>query len=50
MHSNRKNEGTSAILGHAGSIKTVEDLYEAMVGSVPGIKFGIEGVMEMMMA
>ena len=36
-----KNEGTSAILGHAGFIKTVEDLYEAMVGSVPGVKFGI---------
>ena len=32
-----KNEGTSAILGHAGFIKTVEDLYEAVVGSVPGV-------------
>ncbi len=36
-----KDESTSAILGHAGFIKTVEDLYEAMVGSVPGVKFGI---------
>jgi len=36
-----KDEGTSAILGHAGFIKTIEDLYEAMAGSVPGIKFGI---------
>ena len=36
-----KSEGTSAILGHAGFIKTVEDLYEVMVGSVPGVKFGI---------
>lgn len=36
-----KAEGTSAILGHAGFIKTVEDLYEAMAGSVPGVKFGI---------
>jgi uncharacterized protein len=36
-----KDEGTSAILGHAGFIKTVEDLYEAMVGSVPGVNFGI---------
>ena len=36
-----KADGTSAILGHAGFIKTVEDLYEAMVGSVPGVKFGI---------
>ena len=34
-------DGTSAILGHAGFIKTVEDLYEAMVSSVPGVKFGI---------
>lgn len=36
-----KGEDTSVILGHAGFIKTVEDLYEAMVGSVPGVKFGI---------
>ena len=36
-----KDEDTSVILGHAGFIKTVEDLYEAMVGSVPGVKFGI---------
>ena len=33
-----KDGGTSAILGHAGFIKTVEDLYEAMAGSVPGVK------------
>jgi adenosine/AMP kinase len=37
---NKDNE-TNAILGHAGFIKTVEDLYEAMVNAVPGIKFGI---------
>ena len=36
-----KDEITSTILGHAGFIKTVEDLYEAMVCSVPGVKFGI---------
>ena len=36
-----KDEDASAILGHAGFIKTVEDLYEAMVGSVPGVKFGV---------
>jgi uncharacterized protein len=36
-----KADDTSAILGHAGFIKTVEDLYEAVVGSVPGVKFGI---------
>ena len=36
-----KSDDTSVILGHAGFIKTVEDLYEAMVGSVPDVKFGI---------
>jgi len=36
-----KAEGTSAIVGQAGFIKTVEDLYEAMLCSVPGVKFGI---------
>ncbi|MEM3737582.1 MAG: adenosine-specific kinase [Candidatus Bathyarchaeia archaeon] len=29
------------ILGISHFIKTVEDLYEAVVGSVPGVKFGI---------
>jgi len=29
------------ILGQSHFIKTVEDLYEAIVGSVPGIKFGL---------
>ena len=37
----RKNSTTTVILGHAGFIKTVEDLYEALVSTVPGIKFGI---------
>jgi adenosine/AMP kinase len=36
-----KDDDTSAILGHAGFIKTVEDLFEAMMGSVPGVKFGV---------
>jgi adenosine/AMP kinase len=31
----------NAILGMAHFIKTVEDVYEAMVNSVPGIKFGL---------
>ena len=31
----------NAILGMAHFIKTVEDVYEAMVSSVPGIKFGL---------
>src|SRR5512133_3675769 len=29
------------ILGQSHFIKSVEDLYEAMVNSVPGIKFGL---------
>lgn len=29
------------ILGHSHFIKTVEDIYEAMVTSVPGVKFGL---------
>jgi adenosine/AMP kinase len=34
-------EGGNVILGMAHFIKTVEDLYEALVNSVPNIKFGI---------
>ncbi|MCD6529689.1 adenosine-specific kinase [Candidatus Bathyarchaeota archaeon] len=34
-------EGCNVILGTAHFIKTVEDLYEALVTSVPGIKFGL---------
>lgn len=34
-------DGVNVIVGHAHFIKTVEDLYEALVTSVPGIKFGI---------
>lgn len=29
------------ILGHSHFIKTVEDVYEAVVGTVPGAKFGL---------
>lgn len=36
-----KPEGLNMILGQAHFIKTVEDLYEALVSSVPGIKFGL---------
>ncbi len=32
---------SNVILGTAHFIKTVEDLYEAMVNSVPGVKFGL---------
>ncbi|MFH1093211.1 MAG: adenosine-specific kinase [Candidatus Omnitrophota bacterium] len=31
----------NVIVGQSHFIKTVEDIYEAMVGSVPGIKFGV---------
>lgn len=34
-------EGCNVILGMAHFIKTVEDLYEALVNAVPSIKFGI---------
>lgn len=34
-------EGANLILGQAHFIKTVEDLYEALVNSVPGIRFAI---------
>ena len=34
-------EGCNVILGQSHFIKTVEDLYEIMVGSVPSAKFGI---------
>ena len=34
-------EGCNLILGQTHFIKSVEDLYEAMVDSVPNIKFGI---------
>ena len=36
-----KPADTNLILGQSHFIKTVEDLYEALVGSVPGIKFGL---------
>ncbi|RLG82725.1 MAG: adenosine monophosphate-protein transferase [Thermoprotei archaeon] len=34
-------EGCNVIIGRSHFIKTVEDLYEALVTSVPGIKFGL---------
>ncbi|MCK5579988.1 MAG: adenosine-specific kinase [Candidatus Omnitrophica bacterium] len=36
-----KPEDVNVILGQAHFIKTVEDLYEAIVSSAPGIKFGV---------
>ncbi|HTY45298.1 MAG TPA: adenosine-specific kinase [Patescibacteria group bacterium] len=37
----KKPEDVNLILGQSHFIKTVEDLYEALVGAVPGIKFGL---------
>jgi len=34
-------DGANLILGRSHFIKTVEDLYEALVNTVPGVKFGI---------
>jgi len=36
-----KDDDINFILGQAHFIKTVEDLYEAMVNGVPGAKFGV---------
>jgi adenosine/AMP kinase len=36
----QKPEETNFILGQSHFIKTIEDLHEAMVNAVPGIKFG----------
>jgi uncharacterized protein len=37
----KKPEDVNIIIGQAHFIKTVEDLYEVMVGAIPGVKFGI---------
>ena len=34
-------EGANLVLGQSHFIKTAEDLYEALVNTVPGIKFGV---------
>lgn len=36
-----KPAGVNLILGQTHFIKTVEDLYEAVAGSVPGAQFGL---------
>ncbi|MFQ5769322.1 MAG: adenosine-specific kinase [bacterium] len=36
-----KPEGLNMIMGQSHFIKTVEDIHEALVGTVPGIKFGL---------
>lgn len=37
----RKPDEVNVIIGQSHFIKTVEDLYEALVSGVPGIKFGL---------
>jgi adenosine/AMP kinase len=37
----KPNPDCNVIIGQAHFIKTVEDLYEALVQAVPGIKFGV---------
>jgi hypothetical protein len=37
----KKPDDVNVILGQSHFIKTVEDLYEVLVNSVPGIKFGL---------
>ena len=37
----KPNPDLNVIIGQAHFIKTVEDLYEAMVQAVPGVKFGL---------
>lgn len=34
-------KNANVIIGQSHFIKTVEDIYEALIGAVPGIKFGI---------
>ncbi len=36
-----KPEAVNFILGQSHFIKTVEDIHEALVNAVPGIKFGL---------
>jgi uncharacterized protein len=36
-----KPDDVNVIIGHSHFIKSVEDLYEALVQAVPGIKFGV---------
>lgn len=36
-----KDDEINFILGQSHFIKTVEDIYEAMVNSIPGVKFGL---------
>ncbi|MEM3827424.1 MAG: adenosine-specific kinase [Candidatus Micrarchaeaceae archaeon] len=37
----KKESDMQLIIGHAGFIKTAEDLYEAIISSTPNVKFGL---------
>lgn len=37
----RKPDDVNLILGQAHFIKTVDDIHEALVGAVPGVRFGV---------
>ena len=37
----KKDQDLNVIIGQTHFIKTVEDMYEALTGAVPGIKFGL---------
>ncbi|MEM3841221.1 MAG: adenosine-specific kinase [Candidatus Micrarchaeaceae archaeon] len=37
----KKEDQMQVVIGHAGFIKSIEDLYEALMSSVPNVKFGI---------
>lgn len=37
----KKPDDINVIIGQSHFIKTVEDLYEVLIGAVPGIKFGL---------
>ena len=37
----KKPDDANVIIGQSHFIKTVEDLYEVLIGAVPGIKFGL---------
>lgn len=37
----KKSDDINLILGQSHFIKTVEDIYEALVNNVPGVKFGL---------
>jgi uncharacterized protein len=37
----KPEESVNVIIGQSHFIKTVEDIYETLIGAVPGIKFGV---------